>query len=96
MTRQYKEKMQTYCLVCKKNTENEDAKMVKSKNNKIMLMSRCAVCDNEKSKFVREQDAKGLLSNLAIKIPLLSALFQQPYKMNDIINKFLLTGDITI
>ena len=61
--------------MCKKNTENEDAKMVKSKNNKILLMSRCAVCANKKSKFVREQDAKGLLSNLGIKIPLLSALF---------------------
>ena len=64
----------TYCLVCKKNTENEDAKMVKSKNNRIMLMSKCAVCGNKKSRFVREQDAKGLLSNLGIKIPLLSAL----------------------
>ena len=75
MTRQYKEKMQTYCLVCKKNTENEDAKMVKSKNYRIMLMSKCPVCSNKRSKFVREQDAKGLLSNLGIKIPLLSALF---------------------
>ena len=75
MTRQYKEKMQTYCLVCKKNTENKDAKMVKSKNNRIMLMSKCVVCGNKKSKLVREQDAEGLLSNLGIKIPLLSALF---------------------
>ena len=75
MTRQYKEKMQTYCLVCKKNTENEDAKMGKSKNNRIMLMSKCTVCGNKRPKIVREQDAKGLLSNLDIKIPLLSALF---------------------
>ena len=64
-----------YCLVCKKNAENEDAKMVKSKNNRIMLMSTSVVCGNKKSKFVREKDAKGLLSNLGIKIPLLSALF---------------------
>ena len=65
----------TYCLVCKKNAENEDAKMVTSKNNRIMLMSTSVVCGNKKSKFVREKDAKGLLSNLGIKIPLLSALF---------------------
>ena len=50
--------MQAYCLVCKKNTENEDAKMVKSKNNRIMLMCKCAVCGNKKFKLVREQDAK--------------------------------------
>ena len=61
--------------MCKKNIENEDAKMVKSKSNRIMFMSKCAVCGNKKSKFVREQDAEGLLSNLGIKIPLLSALF---------------------
>ena len=67
--------MQTYCLVCKKSTENEDAKKVKSKTNRIMLMSKCTVCGNKKSKFVKEQVAKGLLSNLGIKIPLLSALF---------------------
>ena len=42
IARQYKEKMLTYCLECKKNTENEDVKMVKSRNNRIMLMSKCA------------------------------------------------------
>ena len=56
--------MQTYCLVCKKNTENKDAKMVKIKNNRIMMVSKCAVGGNKKSRFVREQEAKGIFSTL--------------------------------
>ena len=72
--------MLTYCLVCKKNTESKDAKMMKSKNGRLMLLSKCAACDSKKSKFMKEQEAKGLLSSLGIrtpliKIPLLNALF---------------------
>ena len=62
--------MLTYCLVCKRNTENKDAKMVKTKNGKISLSSNCAVCGNTKSRFMKEQEAKGLLSNLGIRTPL--------------------------
>ena len=72
--------MLTYCLKCKKNTENEDAKMVKTKNGRITLSSDCTVCGNKKSRFMKEQEADGLLSNLGIrtplsKIPLLNVLF---------------------
>ena len=66
----YKTNMLTYCLVCKKNAENEDAKMVKTKNGRLMLSSNCAVCGNKKSIFIKEQEAKGLLSNLGIRTPL--------------------------
>ena len=66
----YKTNMLTYCLVCKKNAENEDAKMVKTKNGRLMLSSNCAVCGNKKSRFIKEQEAKGLLSNLGIRTPL--------------------------
>ena len=62
--------MLSYCLVCKKNTENKDAKMTKTKNNRLMLSSKCIICDNKKSKFMKKQEAKGLLSNLGIKAPL--------------------------
>ena len=62
--------MLSYCLVCKKNTENKDAKMIKTKNGKLMLSSKCPVCGNKKSRFMKEQEAKGLLSNLGIKTPL--------------------------
>ena len=53
--------MKTYCLKCKKDTENIDSKIVKTKNNRIM-QSKCSDCKSKKSKFVKEQEAKGLLS----------------------------------
>ena len=67
--------MLSYCLKCKKNTESVDPK-VSATSNGI-----CAICDAKKSKFIRKKEAKGLLSNLGIrihlsKIPLLGdALF---------------------
>ena len=72
--------MKTYCLKCKTNTDNIDPKMFRTKNNRLIMQSKCSVCKNKKSRFVKEQDAKGLLSNLGIKtplskIPLLNVLF---------------------
>ena len=72
--------MNTYCLKCKTNTDNIDLKMFKTKNNRLIMQSKCSVCGTKKSRFVKEQDAKGLLSNLGIKtplskIPLLNVLF---------------------
>ena len=72
--------MNTYCLKCKKDTANIDPKMVKTKNNRLLMQSKCSICKTKKSRFVKEQDAKGLLSNLGIKtplskIPLLNVLF---------------------
>ena len=62
--------MLTYCLVCKKNTENKDGKMMKNKNDRMMMSSKCSVSGNKKSRFMKEQEAKGLLSKLGIKTPL--------------------------
>ena len=62
--------MLTYCLKCEKNTENIDAKMMKTKNGRFVLSSKCVVCSSKKSKFMKEQEAEGLLSNLGIKTPL--------------------------
>ena len=45
--------------------------MIKTKNNRLMLSSKYIICGNKKSRFVKRQDAKGLLSNLGIKVPLL-------------------------
>ena len=63
--------MKTYCLKCKKDTENLDSKSMESK---------CSDCKNKNSRFIKEQEAKGLLINLGIKtplskIPLLNVLF---------------------
>ena len=44
--------MNTYCLSCKKDTRNIDPKVIKTKNNRKMMLSRCSVCNNKKSTFV--------------------------------------------
>ena len=61
--------MNTYCLKCKTNTSNIDPKMFKTKNNRLLMQSKYSVSGTKKSRFVKEQDAKGLLSNLGIKTP---------------------------
>ena len=62
--------MKTYCVNCRKDTENIDARIVSTKNNRLVIQSRCSVCRIRKSIFVKEQEAKGLLYNLGIKTPL--------------------------
>ena len=62
--------MKTYCVVCRRDTENIDPKMVRTKNNRLIMLSKCSVCGIELSRFVKEQESKGLLSNLGIKTPL--------------------------
>ena len=62
--------MLTYCLKCKRNTENVGSKVLKTKNGRSMLLSKYVVCGSKKSRFIKEQEAKGLLSSLGIKTPL--------------------------
>ena len=66
----YKNKVKTYCVKCRKDTENIELKMVKTKNNRLVKQSKYSVCGIKKSRFVKEQEVKGLLSNLGIKTPL--------------------------
>ena len=63
-------KMESYCLKCKKYTENINPQVSSTSNGKIMILSRCAICNTKKSKFIKQQEAKGLLSKLGIKTPL--------------------------
>ena len=44
----------TYCLVCKKYTGNINPKVIKTKNNRKMILSKCSDCNNKKSTFVSE------------------------------------------
>ena len=67
-------------MKCKKNTENLDSKIFRTKNDKLIMQAKCSDCRNKKSRFIKEQEAKGLLIDLGIntpfsKIPLLNALF---------------------
>ena len=66
--------MKTYCLKCRTNTENIDPKLFRTKNNKLIMQSQCTDCRNKKSRFVKKQDAKGLLSNLGIRTHLVKFL----------------------
>ena len=63
-------KMESYCLKCKKNTENINPKVSKTSNGRTMVLSKCAICGSKKSRFIKNQEAKGLLSKLGIKTPL--------------------------
>ena len=72
--------MKTYCVKCRKDTENIDPKIVRTKTNRLVMQSKCSACAIIKSRFVKEQEPKDLLSNLGIKtplrkIPLLNILF---------------------
>ena len=62
--------MLSYCIKCKKNTESINPKVSKTTNGKAIILSTCGMCGSEKSKFIKEQEAKGLLSNLGLKTPL--------------------------
>ena len=63
-----------------------------------MILSKCAICGSKKSSFFKNQETKGLLSNLGlrtplIKVPLLGDILFWLYKMNKIVNNSLLAGD---
>ena len=62
--------MLSYCLKFKKNP-----KVIKTKNGRIMLLSKCTVCNSKKTKFIKEKETSGILSNLTgITVPTLSDL----------------------
>ena len=95
-------KMKSYCLNCRKNTENINSKVSKTSNGKTMVLSKCAICDSKKSRFIKNPKAKGLLSNLGVrtpfsKLPILGYFvlicMLNRIKMNEIVNKFLSAGD---
>ena len=72
--------MKTFCVKCRKDTENIEPKMARAKNYRLTMQSKCSVCGIKKQSFVKEQEGKGLLSNLGIrtplsKIPLLNVLY---------------------
>ena len=59
-----------YCLECQKNTESNNPKVARTKNGRIMLLSKCALCHSKKSKFIKKQESSGLLFSLGTKKPL--------------------------
>ena len=62
--------MEIYCLKCKKNTKNINPNISSSSNGKTMILSKSAICSSKKSRFIKNREAKGLLSNLGSRTPL--------------------------
>ena len=71
---------ETYCLACRKYTKNNNPKIVRNRQNRLMIQLDSATCGSKKSRFIKEQQAMGIFSNLGIKtplskVPLLNILF---------------------
>ena len=62
--------MKSYCLKCRKDTENINPRVSNTSNNRTMILSKCAICGSKKSRFIKNKEAKGLLNNLGVKTPL--------------------------
>ena len=73
--------MRSCCLKCRKDTENINSRVSNTSDGRTTILSKCAICGSKKSRFIKKQKAKGLLSNLGIRTPL---------------NKVLLLGDILL
>ena len=59
-----------YCLKCKKDTENINPRVSNTSNGKTVISSKYAICGSKKSRFIKNQEAKGLLSNLGLRTSL--------------------------
>ena len=62
--------MKSYCLKCRKDTENINPSVSSTSNGRTMVLSKCTICGSKKSRLIKNQEAKGLLTNLGIRTPL--------------------------
>ena len=64
--------MKSYCFIVRwrNNTENINQRVSKTSNGRTMVLTKCAICGSKKSRFIKNQEAKGLLSNLGLRTPL--------------------------
>ena len=62
--------MKSHCLKCRKNTENINPRVSNTSNSRTMVLSKCVICDSKKSRFIKNQKAKQLLSSLSIQTQL--------------------------
>ena len=62
--------MKSCCLKCRKDTENINPRVSNTSNGRTMILSKYAVCNSKKSRFMKNQEAKGLLTDLSVKTPL--------------------------
>ena len=62
--------MLSYCLKCRKNTQSINPVVSKTSNGRTMILSKCAICGSKKPRFIKKQEASGILSSLGLKTPL--------------------------
>ena len=62
--------LKSYCLKCRKDTENINPKVSNTSNGRKTILSKCAIFGSKRSTFIKDQEAKGLLSNLRVRTPL--------------------------
>ena len=94
--------MKSYCLKYRKNTELINPRVSSTSNGRTIVLAKCAICGSKKSRFIENEEAKGLLYNLGVRTPLstnigwyfvLNVHAKLYIRMNEIVNKFLLSGD---
>ena len=62
--------MKSYCLKRRENTENINQRVSNKSNGRKTILSKCVICGSKKPRFIKNQEAKGLLSNLSVRTPL--------------------------
>ena len=62
--------MKSHCLKCRKDTENIELKVSNTSNGRKTILSKYGTCGSTKSRFINNQQAKGLISNLGVRTPL--------------------------
>ena len=77
--------MLSYCLKCRRNTENINPKLSRTSNGKTIILSNCAICRSKKIKIYRKQKANGLMSSLGIKTPLSEIPLRQCFVLKAIL-----------
>ena len=61
--------MKSYCLKCRKKY-NINPRVSKASNDRTMVLSKCVICGSKKSRFIKNQETKGLLRNTGVRTPL--------------------------
>ena len=62
--------MKSYCLKCKRDTENINPRVSNTNNDRKTILSKSGICGSKKARFIKNQEAKGLLSKLGVRTPL--------------------------
>ena len=68
-------KKETYCLACRRYTENINPKIVRNRQNRSMIQSNSTICGSKNSRFIKEHQVMGLLRTPLSQVPLLNVLF---------------------